>query len=76
MYPAKVQTRSSKSLSDKVKNPSANAEATGDAVQSLGQEEPMEEEIATCSNILAWEISWTEELGKVQSVGSQRVRHD
>ena len=39
-------------------------------VQSLGQEVPLEEEIATHSSILAWEISWTEEPGGLQSMGS------
>ena len=43
-------------------------------VQSLGQEDPLEEEMATCSSILAWEILWTEEPGGLQSRGSQRVR--
>ena len=38
-------------------------------VQSLGQEDPLEKEIATYSNILAWEIPWTEELGRLQSRG-------
>ena len=42
-------------------------------VQSLGQEDPLEEEIATHSSILAWNILWTEEPGGVQSMGSQRV---
>ena len=45
-------------------------------VQSLGQEEPLEEEMATRSNILAWEIPWTEEPGGLQSMGLQRVRRD
>ena len=44
-------------------------------VQSLGQED-LEKEMATHSSILAWKIPWTEEPGKLQSVGSQRVRHD
>ena len=39
--------------------------------QSLGQEEPLEKEMATRSNILAWEIPWTEEPGDQQSMGSQ-----
>ena len=39
----------------------------------LGQEDPLEEETATHSSILTWEISWTEEPGKLQSMGSQRV---
>ena len=41
-------------------------------VQSLAQEDPLEEEMATHSSILAWEISWTEEPGKLQSMGSQK----
>ena len=45
-------------------------------VRSLGQEDPLEEEIATYSSILAWEIPWTEEPGGLQSKGSQRVGHD
>ena len=44
--------------------------------QSLGQEDPLEEGMATHSSILAWEISWTEEPGGLQSVRLQRVRHD
>jgi len=45
-------------------------------VGSLGQEDPLEEEMATHSSILAWEIPWTEETGRLQSMGSQRVRND
>ena len=45
-------------------------------VWPLGQEDPLEEEIATHSSILAWEIPWTEEPGGLQSMRSQRVRHD
>ena len=45
-------------------------------VQSLGQEDPVEEEMATQSGILAWEIPWTEKPGGVQSMGSQRAQHD
>ena len=45
-------------------------------VRSLGQEDPLEEEMATCSSILAWEFPWTEEPGGLQSMGSQRVKHD
>ena len=44
--------------------------------RSLGQEDPLEAEMATHSSILAWEIPWTEEPGKQQSMGSQRVKHD
>ena len=45
-------------------------------VQSLGQEDPLEEEMATHFTILAWEIPWTEKPGGLQSTGSQRVQHD
>ena len=45
-------------------------------VQSLGQEDPLEKEMATHSSILAWEIPWMEEPGGLQSTGSQRVGHD
>ena len=45
-------------------------------VQSLGREDPLEEEMATHSSILAWKILRTEESGELQSMGSQRVRHD
>ena len=45
-------------------------------VRSLGREDPLEKEMATCSSILAWRIPWTEEPGGLQSVGSQRVGHD
>ena len=45
-------------------------------VQSLGQEDPLEKEMATHSSTLAWRIPWTEEHGKLQSMGSQIVGHD
>ena len=45
-------------------------------VQSLGREDPLEKEMATHSSILAWRIPWMEELGGLQSTGSQRVGHD
>ena len=45
-------------------------------VQSLGGEDSLEKEMATHSNILAWKIPWTEEPGRLQSMGSQRVGHD
>ena len=55
-----------------VKNP-AMQEAW---VRSLGWEDPLEKEMATLSSILAWRIPWTQEPGRLQSMGSQRVRHD
>ena len=45
-------------------------------VQSLGWEDPLEEGTTTHSSILAWETTWTEGPGRLQSMGSQRVRHD
>ena len=45
-------------------------------VQSLGQGDPLEKEMATHSSILAWEIPWTEEPGRLQSMGLQQVRHN
>ena len=45
-------------------------------VWSLGQEDPLEKEMATHCNILAWKIPWTEEPGRLQSTGSRRVRRD
>ena len=45
-------------------------------VRSLGQEDPLEKEMATHSSILAWKIPWTEDPGRLQYMGSQRVRHD
>ena len=55
-----------------VKNLSAIQETQ---VQFLGQEDPLEEGMATHSSILAWRIPWTEELGGLQSIESQKVRH-
>ena len=45
-------------------------------VRSLGQEDPLEKIMVTPSSILAWRIPWTEETGRLQSMGLQRVRHD
>ena len=45
-------------------------------VPSLGREDPLEEGMAARSRILAWRIPWTEEPGRLQSIGSQRVGHD
>ena len=45
-------------------------------VRSLGQEEPLEKEMATHSSTLAQKILWTEEAGGLQSIGSQRIRHN
>ena len=56
-----------------VKNPPAKQEMW---IQSLGQEDPLEKEMATHSSILAGEIPWTEEPGGLQSMGSPRAGHD
>ena len=45
-------------------------------VQSLGQEDPLEKDMATHSSILAWRIPWTKEPGRLQFMGSQRLRHN
>ena len=45
-------------------------------VQSLGEEDPLKEEMGTHSSILVWKIPWTKEPGGIQSIGSHRVRHD
>ena len=45
-------------------------------VRSLGWEDTLEKEMATHSSTLAWKIPWTEKLGRLQFLGSQRVRHD
>ena len=60
-------------MAQTVKNLPAIQEAW---VQSLGQENPLEKEMATHSNILAWKISWTEEPGGLQSMGLERVGDD
>ena len=56
-----------------VKSPPAMRETL---VRSLGQEDLLEKEMATHSSILAWQIPWTEEACGLQSMGSQRVRHN
>ena len=60
-------------MSQLVKSPPAMRETW---VRSLGWEDPLEKEMATHFSILAWRIPWTEELGGLESMGSQRVGHD
>ena len=60
-------------MAQKVKNLPAMQETR---VLSLGQKDPLEKGIATHSSILAWRIYWTEESGRLQSMGSQRVGHN
>ena len=59
-----------------VKNLPANAGDIGDTVSSLGWKNPLEEDMATHSSILAWRIPWTEEPGGLQSMKLQRVGHN
>ena len=59
-----------------VKNLPAIEEMQETGVQTLGQEDSLEKEMATHSSILAWEIPWTEESGGLRSMGSWRVRQD
>ena len=59
-----------------VKNFPAMQETQQTWVRSLGQEDPLEEEMATLSSILVWKIPWTVEPGGLQSWGCKRVRHD
>ena len=58
------------------KNLPAKAGDTSDVGSVSGWEDPLELEIATHSSILAWKIPWTEEPGRLQSMGSQRIGHD
>ena len=59
-----------------VRNPPPLQETQEMQLRSLGREDPPEEEMAAHSSILAWGIPWTEEPGGLESVGSQRVRHN
>jgi len=58
-------------MSQRVKNLPAMQKTQETPVRSLGQEDPLEEEMATCSSILAWRIPWTEESGGLQSMEMQ-----
>ena len=64
------------SVAQVAKNLPALQETQEMQVRSLSQEDPLEEGMATHSSILAWRMLWTEELGGLQFMGSQRVRHD
>ena len=61
--------------SSMVKNTSANVGEARDMGSILGQENPLEKELATHSSIFSWKIQWTEEPGDLQSMGSQRAGH-
>ena len=68
-----LNRRQTSLMSQMVKRPSTMWETQ---VRSLGWEDSLEKEMATHSSTLAWKIPWTEERGRLQSMGSQRVRHD
>ena len=63
-------------MAQRVKNLPAMKETQETPVWSLGQDDPLEEEMATHYSILAWKIPWREESGGLQSRGVQRVGHD
>ena len=63
-------------MAHRVKNLPSMQETQETVVQSLGQEDPLGEKMATHSSILAWEIPRTEDPGRLQSMGLQRVGHD
>ena len=63
-------------MAQRVKNLPAMRETQETLVQSLSQEDSLEEEMATHSSILAWRIPWTEKPGGLQSLGSHRVGYD
>ena len=62
-------------MAEQVKNPPVMQETQETQVQSLGLEDPLEEEMASYSSFLAWRIPWTEEPGGLRSMGFQRVKH-
>ena len=63
-------------MAQQVKNPLAEQETLETRVQSLGQEDPLEKEMATHCSVLAWRIPGTEEPSGLLSMGSHRVGHD
>ena len=63
-------------VAQQIKNPLSMKETQETQVQSLGQEDPLEEEIAIHYSILAWRILWTEETGRLQSMELQRVKYE
>ena len=63
-------------MAQQIENLPAMQETQEAQVQSLGQEDPLEEGMATHSSILAWRIPWSEEPGRLQSIGLQGVGHD
>ena len=73
LFSKDVSTVQASPATQTVKRPPAVQETR---VLSLGWEDPLEKEMATHSSSLAWKIPWTKEPGRLQSMGSQRVRHD
>ena len=71
-----IYTQGTSLVTQTVKNLPAMQETQETWVQSLGWEDPLEKEMGAHSSILAWKIPWTEEPCRLQSLGSQRVRHD
>ena len=63
-------------MAQQVKNLPAIQQTQEMQVGTLGQEDSLEEGIATHSSVLVWRISWTEELGRLESKGSRKVGHD
>ena len=63
-------------LQSRILRPRATVGDSGPRVRSLGWEDSLEEDMATCSGILSWRIPWTEEPGGLQSTRSQRIRQD
>ena len=57
-----------------IKNLPANAEDIRDSGSTLGQDDPLEEEMVTHSTVLAWKIPWTEKPGGLQSMGSKKIQ--
>ena len=75
-FPTPKQTHGASQVVLVVKNPPVTAGNSRNKAQSLGQANPLEKQQAIHYNILAWEIPWTEEPGGLQSIESQRVRHN
>ena len=63
-------------MAQQVKNPPAMQETQEIRVSSLGREDPSEEEMATCSSLLAWRIPWTEKPDGLQFKGAQKIGRD
>ena len=75
-FPIPKKTHGASGVVLVVKNSPVTAGNAKNTARSLGQENPLEKQQAIHSSILAWEIPWTEEPGGLQSIESQRVRHN